>query len=176
MFAVFARFCYDIYVDNTSAVYSRERQDTMYISFLFIVWIGLTILFAVVEAATVSLVSIWFVGGSVAALIASAFTSSLGIQIGVFIIVSALLLLLTRPLIIKKLSPKTVHTNVGINIGRRATVIEAITPEKAGRVKLDGVDWRASCDTALDVGEGCIVHAVNGTTLDVTPEKQTEKA
>ena len=148
----------------------------MYISIGSIVWIGLTILFAVVEASTVSLVSIWFVGGSIAALIASAFTGSVVVQVGVFIIVSALLLLLTRPLLMKKLTPKTVHTNVGIDIGRRAVVIEAVTPDNYGRVRLGGVDWKATCHTALNVGDGCIVCAVNGTTLEVTPEKQTEKA
>ncbi|HAG65766.1 MAG TPA: NfeD family protein, partial [Ruthenibacterium lactatiformans] len=41
-----------------------------------LVWLILLIAFVVVEALTVSLVSIWFAAGAVAALIVSGFTSS----------------------------------------------------------------------------------------------------
>ena len=37
----------------------------------WIVWVAAMVLFAIVEAATVSLVSVWFVGGSLAGFVGS---------------------------------------------------------------------------------------------------------
>ncbi|MEG1407905.1 MAG: NfeD family protein, partial [Ruthenibacterium sp.] len=95
-----------------------------------LVWILLVIGFIVLEAATVALVSIWFVIGAAAALIATIFTDSIAIQISVFVLVSALALLLTRPFLKKKLDVKATPTNTERNIGRTATVIIAVSPEQ----------------------------------------------
>ena len=54
-----------------------------------LVWLILLIAFVVVEALTVSLVSIWFAAGAVAALIVSGFTSSWLVQFAVFAVVRA---------------------------------------------------------------------------------------
>ena len=61
-----------------------------------LVWLILLIAFVVVEALTVSLVSIWFAAGAVAALIVSGFTSSWLVQFAVFAVVSAVALAATR--------------------------------------------------------------------------------
>ena len=66
-----------------------------------LVWLILLIAFVVVEALTVSLVSIWFAAGAVAALIVSGFTSSWLVQFAVFAVVSAVALAATRPLVKK---------------------------------------------------------------------------
>ena len=53
------------------------------------VWIGAIIVFGIVEAATAGLVSIWFVVGSVAALLAAAAGLGTLAQIVLFLVVSA---------------------------------------------------------------------------------------
>lgn len=141
-----------------------------------IVWLLLMIGFIVLEVATVALVSVWFVVGAAAALIATIFTDSIGIQIGIFVFASALSLLLTRPLLKKKLDVKSTPTNMERNVGRTATVIVAITPEQPGRIKLDGVDWTAKSAQTLTVGSLCTVDAIHGASLSVSPIYLAEHA
>ena len=63
------------------------------------IWIGFAIIMAVVEASTTQLVSLWFVLGAVAAAISTIFSPSIFVQLVVFLVVSALSLLITRPLV-----------------------------------------------------------------------------
>ena len=99
-----------------------------------LVWLILLIAFVVVEALTVSLVSIWFAAGAVAALIVSGFTSSWLVQFAVFAVVSAVALAATRPLVKKRMTARRVPTNADINVGRKAQVLVEVTPDVTGRV------------------------------------------
>ncbi len=133
------------------------------------VWLVLIVLFVVAEAVTVSLVSIWFAAGAAAAMVVSGFSDSATLQITVFVVVSTLALAVTRPMIKKQRAAKNAPMNAQSNVGRKASVIAAVTRDNPGRVRLDGVDWRAECETPLAVGTTCEVVAVNGTTLTVKP-------
>ena len=81
------------------------------------VWLGATVLFGVVEAATAGLVSIWFAAGSLAALLVTMLGANTTVQIVVFLLVTAVTLVLTRPLVKKYQSGKTTPTNAD-QIGR----------------------------------------------------------
>ena len=70
-----------------------------------VVWLIALVIFALAEAATVSLVSIWFAAGALAALVVSLFTDNLFVQCAVFLAVSALCMALVRPLAQKRFSP-----------------------------------------------------------------------
>ena len=137
-----------------------------------LVWLILLIAFVVVEALTVSLVSIWFAAGAVAALIVSGFTSSWLVQFAVFAVVSAVALAATRPLVKKRMTARRVPTNADINVGRKAQVLVEVTPDVTGRVRLDGVDWNARCATPGDTltpGQSCRVAEIHSTLLIVEP-------
>ena len=137
-----------------------------------LVWLILLIAFVVVEALTVSLVSIWFAAGAVAALIVSGFTSSWLVQFAVFAVVSAVALAATRPLVKKRMTARRVPTNADINVGRKAQVLVEVTPDVTGRVRLDGVDWNARCVTPGDIlnpGDHCRVTEIHSTLLLVEP-------
>ena len=60
--------------------------------------------------------------------------------------------------------------------GRRAVVVQPVRPGVPGRVRLDGVDWTAVCDTALEEGGECVVTAVESSTLRVEPAQQPAAA
>ena len=64
-------------------------------------WLGAAVVFGLIEAATAALVSVWFVGGAVAALLVSLLGGALWLQILLFLAVSAVILALTRPLVRK---------------------------------------------------------------------------
>ena len=141
----------------------------MIFSPLSLLWLGAAVLFGVLEAMTVALVSIWFVAGAVAALLASLFTSSFVVQFCVFALVSAASLAISWPLLKKRRDARPVPTNADLNVGRTATVIEPIAPDRPGRARLDGVDWTARAEVALEKGSLCTVKAVEGASLTVEP-------
>ena len=63
------------------------------------IWLGAAVVFGILEAMTAGLISVWFVAGAVAAMVAAMLEADVMVQAGVFIVVSALALALTRPLV-----------------------------------------------------------------------------
>ncbi|BAL00762.1 hypothetical protein OBV_35630 [Oscillibacter valericigenes Sjm18-20] len=108
------------------------------------IWLGAIVLFGVVEGATASLVSIWFVAGAAAALIAAILNVSMGTQFAIFLAVSAVALAATRPLVRKMRPGKPIPTNLDRVIGQTGKVTETVDNENAtGAVYVDGKIWTA---------------------------------
>ena len=126
------------------------------------------VIFAVVEAATAGLVSIWFVAGSVAGLIAAIAGAGLLAQLVWFLAVSAAALALTRPLVKKISAPQAVPTNADRVLGQTARVTETIDNDRStGAVYVDGKTWTArSVDGAVIPAESRVrVRRMEGVTL-----------
>lgn len=132
-------------------------------------WLAAAVALLAAEGLTVNLVSIWFAVGAVGGLAASWLGASLLVQFAVFALVSFVCLLVTRPLVrrLKPAAPKGLDADG--NLGRTGLVLTPICPGCEGRVRVDGVDWRAVCDTPLEAGTRCRVTAVGATTLTVEP-------
>ena len=134
-------------------------------------WVVALVVFLIVEAVTAGLVSIWFVFGSLVALICAALGAAVWLQIFWFVIVSVATLFLTRPLVKRYVDSRSVATNADRSIGRAAVVTERIDNLAAtGAVKLDGVVWTArSTDdaVAIETGERVTVRAIEGVKLIV---------
>ena len=81
------------------------------------VWLGIAILAAVVEAVVPSLVSVWFVPGSLAGLVVSLCGGPIWLQIFVFLAVSLACLAFTRPLAKKLLVHHKERTNADRVVG-----------------------------------------------------------
>ncbi len=140
-------------------------QTTMYIF-----WAAAIILFGVAEAVTAQLVSIWFVVGAIASLIAAIFSASIPIQIIVFIAVTILALVITRPLVKKYIHPKKEYTNADKVIGQTGIVAEDIDNIKAtGQVKVDGKVWtaRSADNSIIPTGNEIIIDRIEGVKLIV---------
>lgn len=134
-------------------------------------WVVALVVFLIVEAVTAGLVFIWFVFGSLVALICAALGAAVWLQIFWFVIVSVATLVLTRPLVKRYVDSRSVATNADRSIGRAAVVTERIDNLAAtGAVKLDGVVWTArSTDdaVAIETGERVTVRAIEGVKLIV---------
>ena len=134
-------------------------------------WVAALVVFLIVEAVTAGLVSIWFVFGSLVALICAALGAAVWLQIFWFVIVSVATLVLTRPLVKRYVDSRSVATNADRSIGRAAVVTERIDNLAAtGAVKLDGVVWTArSTDdaVAIEADERVTVRAIEGVKLIV---------
>lgn len=106
-------------------------------------WLIIFIVLVVIELLTVGLVSVWFAAGAVAAFITSYFTNNLFIQLPIFIVISIVSLLCTRPIIKKYFTNNIVKTNVNKLIGETAIVLEDLSKTNMGKVKVDGQIWSA---------------------------------
>lgn len=123
-----------------------------------IVWTAAIILFGVVEAVTAGLVSIWFVAGALAALVAAFVGAPLWVQIALFSFVSAAALALTRPVLRKITSADATPTNADRVLGALAKVTETIDNENSlGAVYVDGKTWTARSREGGKIPAGSLV-------------------
>lgn len=107
-------------------------------------WLIAMVLFLVVEAVTVGLVCIWFAAGALAALLCAMLGAPVWAQVLVFLVVSAVTLYYTRPLVKKYVNSKVEPTNADIVIGKECKVTETIDNiAGTGAVYVDGKTWTA---------------------------------
>lgn len=140
-----------------------------------LIWATAVIVFVVLEIVTVQLVSVWLAVGAFVTMIATYFMKDLSfaVQLAVFIIVSAVLLAVTFPLMKKFRKKGYVPTNAELNAGKKAVVIEEInTRTGTGRVTLDGVDWKAVSDEIIPAESIVTVKSVQGAKLIVTYKEE----
>lgn len=139
-----------------------------------IIWLAMIVVFLIMEAATVQLISTWFAAGALAAMIVSLIGGAVWLQIVVFLTVSIVLLVLLWPIARKHLKPKLVATNADALIGRVCTVTEEIDPVEGGRVKLGDVTWsaRSVSDTQIPAGTLVKVMKIQGAKVFVEQVKK----
>ena len=142
------------------------------------IWLGAAVLFGIVEALTAGLVSIWFVAGAAAGLVAAVFDLSVPVQVGAFIVVTAAALAVTRPLVKRWTSGKAVPTNADRVLGQTAKVTEAVDNENAaGAVYVDGKTWtaRSADGSVIPAGTRVTVERIEGVKLFVKPCEKNEE-
>ncbi len=135
------------------------------------IWLILLVVFLVVEASTVTMVSLWFASGAVIAMVISLLGGAVWLQILAFLAVSAVMLTLLRPLVRKHITPKVTATNVDAVIGTKGLVTVTIdNVAAAGRVKLGGMEWSARSVSGEPILEGTLVRVdrVEGVKVYVT--------
>lgn len=137
-----------------------------------IVWLAILIAMLVVEANTITLVSLWFAFGALAALIASLLGAEIWLQAVLFLGVSAVLLACLRPLVRKHLTPRITRTNVDSVVGTQGFVTADIdNVSAAGQVKLGAMYWTARSTTGAPIPEGVMIRVdrIEGVKVFVTP-------
>lgn len=138
---------------------------------MFYTWLSIVVALAILEIATVNLVSIWFVVSGIIAMITSLFTDNILIQASIFIIFGIIFMLLTKK-IIKKIIPDKEKTNLDRIIGMTGIVISKITKNKSGEVKVDGKIWTAISNTTINENEPVKILEINSTKLKVEKIKE----
>lgn len=132
-------------------------------------WVAITVVCIVIETLTLALTTIWF-GISAFVLVFLAFTPIPFVaQLFIFVVLSLILLIFTRPLVQKKLSQKKIATNYERVIGQIAVVTKKITALDKGSVKINGMEWTAAVreDVILEEGCKCIIEEIAGVTAYV---------
>jgi membrane protein implicated in regulation of membrane protease activity len=129
-------------------------------------WLIVTIVLCVIEAITVGLTTIWFAFGALVAALVCWLGGGLWLQLFAFLLVSIVLLILTRPLVVKYLNRKTVKTNADRLIGQQCLVVEEIhNLKETGQIKINGLTWTARSvhpEQVISKGETVVIEAIEG--------------
>lgn len=109
-----------------------------------IIWLVIFIVMLGIEIATLGLTTIWFAGGALVATLIAAIGLPLYVQIPVFLVVSVVLLLFTRPIAQKYFNKERIRTNAESLVGQTAVVTESINNLKGmGKAVINGQEWMA---------------------------------
>lgn len=142
-----------------------------------IIWLSALVILLIAEALTLGLTTIWFAGGSLAALVAALFGANVWIQLGVFLVVSLILLIFTRPVAVRYMNKSTLKTNVDSLTGETGVVSERIDNlEATGKVKLNDVFWTARSEDGNAIEQGTVVEiaGVEGVKLIVRVKEEVK--
>ena len=144
-----------------------------------VIWLGLFVLFLVIEIITMGLTTIWFAGGALVAFLVAILGMGPAVQIVVFAIVSLVLLAVTRPLAMKYFNQERQKTGAELLIGQKALVLEDIDTLKAeGRVEVRGQEWAAKTDAPdgkIPKNTVVVVDGIQGVKLIVRNGEETKR-
>ena len=137
-----------------------------------ILWLVLLVVFLAAEAATVSMVSLWFAVSALVVLLVALLGGPGWLQGTLFLAISAVLLALLRPIVRRYISPRITATNVDSVIGSTGLVTAAIdNVSAAGQVKLGAMEWtaRSTSGQSIPVGTLVKVDRIEGVKAFVSP-------
>lgn len=134
---------------------------------LWVVWLMIIIALSVIEAATINLVSIWFIISAFISLITSFFNIPFLWQFGIFVLFGLFLMITTKPILKNWIKPREIKTNFDRVIGMTGVVTEEISKNIIGEVKVDGKKWSAMSTKKILVGEEVIIDSIDGVKLKV---------
>lgn len=107
-------------------------------------WFIIFLVLLFIELITINLVSIWFAIGSLGAIVTTFATDNITIQVLIFIVVSIISLLITKPFVKKIRTRKIIPTNLDRVIGKTGVVTKEIQENTYGEVKVGGSIWTAT--------------------------------
>ena len=127
-----------------------------------VIWLIITVVLSVIEIFTMGLVTIWFAAGAAIAFFLALFDAPLPVQIGAFLVVSILVLVLVRPIATKHFNNRLKKTNIDAYVGRKLIAKTDIDNLKGtGKVDMDGSTWLAvSCVDNIVIPAGSEVKVV----------------
>lgn len=135
------------------------------------VWLAVVAVSLIVEFFTWDLTSIWFAVAGLVSLILSAIDGINWVwQLGVFIVVSAVLIIFVRQICKKLLLKSDEKTNVDAFIGKHTKLVTGISDaDHLGTVKFNGITWSALTEngTALESGAEVEIVRVDGNKMIV---------
>ena len=137
---------------------------------MFYIWLAIIILLTIAEIMTINLVTIWYVASGIVALILSFFIDNFTFQFAVFTLLGTFLLITTRQTLQKFVGTRKEKTNLDRIIGMNGIVLEEISKNHNGAVKVDGKIWTAYADQKIKVDSTVKVLEINSSKIKVEEE------
>ena len=137
---------------------------------------ALVIIFALIEVFTLGLTTVWFAIAAVVMVFLSFLPIPLSVQVLIFLAISALLVIFTRPVAVKKFKIGKEKTNVDSLVGKHVLVTRKIGEFEKGEVKVNGLFWAARSELNTEIVEGtkCEIRRIEGVQLIVRPLSEEE--
>ena len=137
-------------------------------------WLIASGIFFIAEIITTGFLVFWLGVSGLITMCVSFFTDNLIIQASVFVIFSAILILVTKPFVKKFVNKKVSNeqTNAFSIIGKKAIVIKAIDSINGlGQIKVDGEVWSAEGINGSNIEKGTEVEItkIDGVRAIVSP-------
>lgn len=149
---------------------------TFFPSQLTLAWLGLFVVLILIELFTVGLTTIWFAAGALAGMAANLLGANLPVQIIVFLAVSCVLLIFTRPWAMKHLNQKRTKTNYESQIGKVILITEKVDNlAQTGKSVVDGQEWTVRTRNKKEVLEkGSLAKVMDVSGVKLMVEKYEE--
>lgn len=132
------------------------------------IWLAIMIASLLIEVCTAGLVAVWFAIAGFVSMMLSILGAHVGVQIGAFVAVSVILIVLFYKKLKDNISTKTEKTNIDAIIGKEAIVEEDIEDMKPGRVNVSGMSWSAIIEKdsePITKGERVKILSIDGVKL-----------
>ena len=148
--------------------------------YAWILWLGLILVFLIVEMNTLEFTFLMIALGSVGGLVSGALGAPWWVQVVIAAVLALVLLLAVKPPLLRRLrrGGDPTRTLVDALIGMEATVVKDFV-EGQGQVKLAvGETWTARVSAGheepeLEIGDRVVVIAIEGATAFVAPVERT---
>ena len=134
-------------------------------------WLGLAVLFGVLELVSLDLFLVMLAGGAIVGAVTALLGGPVVLQIVLALVSSVALLGVIRPTVVRRLhAGPDLKTGADALIGKRATVLRELAYGTPGRVKIGGDEWTAEPydeDDRIEPGELVDVVQIKGATAYV---------
>lgn len=131
-------------------------------------WIVILVLAIIIELISYGLISIWFIPSIILTIILKAFgLNNIYIEIMIVLSLSTVLLIFTRPLVLKFLKPQNIKTNFDRILDMKGKIIKKVNLNDFGIVKVDGKEWRCYASKEIEVGKIVKIIKIDSNKLEV---------
>ena len=131
-------------------------------------WIVILVLAIIIELISYGLISIWFIPSIILTIILKAFgLNNNYIEIMIVLSLSTVLLIFTRPLVVKFLKPQNIKTNFDRILDMKGKIIKKVNLNDFGIVKVDGKEWRCYASKEIEVGKIVKIIKIDSNKLEV---------
>lgn len=121
-----------------------------FLQHLPVFWLVVMGVCIIIESMTMMLTTIWFGCGALVMVFVSMTPLPFKWQLLLFVVISLALLIFTRPIFYKKLKLKKQATNADSLVGKKVVVSQPISALEKGAIKINGIEWTASCANLAD--------------------------
>ena len=131
-------------------------------------WIVILVLAIIIELISYGLIRIWFIPSIILTIILKAFgLNNIYIEIMIVLSLSTVLLIFTRPIVIRFLKPKNIKTNFDRILDMKGKIIKKVNLNDFGIVKVDGKEWRCYASKEIEVGKIVKIIKIDSNKLEV---------
>ncbi|MGH0427184.1 NfeD family protein [Bacillus pretiosus] len=139
----------------------------------WVIWFIIAGILFIAEMLSITFYMLWLgIGAVVGGLIALFAPEALLLQVVAGAIVSLTLTFFTKRISKNFREAKGFTDTVDMLVGKKGTVMQTITNEANGIVKVDGDTWTATANNPIEAGEKVIVIKRNSTILQVKKESE----